>query len=378
MPSIISYITRRIKPSCAVWEITLRCNSNCIHCGSDAGKTRSDELDTEEALKLVKDLHSYGYKGVALMGGEPLVRDDWFEIAKEIKRLKMDLSIVTNGLLVKHYIQQIKESNADCVSLSLDGATAKTHDYLRGVDGAFDKTLEAINLLKKEKLPVSVITTVSKINFYEINEIKNLIIDRNIAWQIQLAVPIGRFQRDLVISREQFYTLALFISINAKKYSYKRLPIIGAHCFGYYSNFMPNLGLDPWVGCQAGLSVLGIQSNGNIKGCLTLSDNLIEGNVRTQSLKSILSDPLAFRYNRGFQRNNLKGYCLTCEVNKECRGGCIGTSRALKSYEDPYCLRAIEDSLSTPNNMPFRGKLNIQLSKYKNLYKKILTKRNII
>ena len=53
MPSIISYITRRIKPSCAVWELTLRCNSNCIHCGSEAGKARSDELDTEEALKLV-------------------------------------------------------------------------------------------------------------------------------------------------------------------------------------------------------------------------------------------------------------------------------------------------------------------------------------
>jgi len=240
MPSILSYITRRIKPSCAVWEITLRCNSKCIHCGSIAGEARSDELDTEEALQLVKDLYSCGYKGVALMGGEPLVREDWFEIASEVKKLKMELSIVTNGLNLKRHIQHLKVLDVDCISLSLDGATPKTHDYLRGIDGAFDNTQEIMRLLEKEDLPISIITTVSKINFNEIEKIKDIIVDRNIAWQIQLAIPIGRFPRDLVISREEFYTLALFISINAKKYSYKRLPIIGAHCFGYYSKFMPN------------------------------------------------------------------------------------------------------------------------------------------
>lgn len=378
MPSILSYITRRIKPSCAVWEITLRCNSKCIHCGSSAGKARSDELDTEEALQLVNDLQSYGYKGVALMGGEPLVREDWFEIASEVKKLKMELSIVTNGLNLKRHIQQVKKLNVDCISLSLDGATPKTHDYLRGIDGAFENTLEVMRLLENEDLPISIITTVSKINFNEIEKIKDIIVDRNIAWQIQLAIPIGRFPRDLVISREQFYTLALFISINAKKYSYKRLPIIGAHCFGYYSKFMPNLGLDPWVGCQAGLSILGIQSNGNIKGCLTHPDSLIVGNIRNQPLKKILSNPSAFRYNRAFKTDYLKGYCINCDVNKECKGGCYGTSIALKSYDEPYCLRAIENQSSLPDNLPLKGKLNVYFSKYQNLYKKIISKKNLV
>ena len=141
---------------------------------------------------------------------------------------------------------------------------------------------------------------------------------------------------------------------------------------------MPNLGLDPWVGCQAGLSVLGIQSNGNIKGCLTLPDNLIEGNIRTESLKTILSNPRAFRYNRVFRRDYLKGYCINCDVNKECKGGCYGTSYALKSYDNPYCLRSIENKLSMPDNMPVRGKLNVYISKYKNLYKKIISKKNLI
>ena len=139
MPSLISFLTSRIKNSCAVWEITLRCNSKCIHCGSRAGSARSDELNTEEALKLVKELHSCGYKGVALMGGEPLVRKDWFEIAKEVKKYKMDLSIVTNGLTVVENIQKLKNLDVDCVSLSLDGGKPETHDYLRGIKGAFEK-----------------------------------------------------------------------------------------------------------------------------------------------------------------------------------------------------------------------------------------------
>ena len=372
MPSLISLLTRRIKNSCAVWEITLKCNSKCIHCGSEAGKARSDELSTEEALILVKDLQSCGYKGVALMGGEPLIREDWYQIAKEVKKCKMDLSIVTNGLIVDENIQKLRKLDLDCVSLSLDGGTAETHDYLRGIKGAFNKTINAINKLKKEKIPISVITTVSKINLKEIAKIKELLLDRNIAWQIQIAIPIGRFTKGLVISRDEFYTLAMFIAINVKKYSYKRLPLIGAHCFGHFSRFIPNLGLAPWVGCQAGYSVLGIQSNGNIKGCLTLPDEFVEGNVRNQDLKEILSNAQAFSYNRKFEKKNLKGYCRNCDLAMECKGGCMGTSLALKYYDDPLCLRAIENVLFNKKKLPKSSKLDTTISKYRNLYHKIM------
>lgn len=375
MPSLTSLITSRIKGSCAVWEITLKCNSNCIHCGSKAGNARYDELNTDEALKLVKELHSCGYKGVALMGGEPLIRKDWYQIAKEVKKNKMELSIVTNGLNAVDHIQKLKKLSVDCVSLSLDGGTPETHDYLRGIKGAFSKTLNTINQLKKEKLPVSVITTVSKINLKEIDKIKKLLLDRNIAWQIQIAIPIGRFPRELVISREEYFTLAMFIATNVKKYTYTRLPLIGAHCFGYFSRFIPNLGLEPWVGCQAGYSVLGIQSNGNIKGCLTLPDEFIEGNIRDQTLKRILSNPHAFSYNKRFKKANLKGYCLNCDISKDCKGGCLGTSLALNCYDDPYCLRAIENVFFDSQKFPLRGKLDVLISRYKNLYHRIINNK---
>ncbi|KKM21670.1 hypothetical protein LCGC14_1633120 [marine sediment metagenome] len=367
MPNIASFLAHKIKPNCAVWEITLKCNSNCIHCGSKAGRSRPNELNTNEALTLVKELHDCGYKGVALMGGEPLIRDDWYEIAKEIKKYKMDLSIVSNGLAVIPHIQNLKNLNVDCVSLSLDGATPKIHDYIRGIQGSHKKTLKAIDELKKEKIPVSVITSVNKINFKELNLIKKLLIDRNIAWQIQICVPIGRFPKELVITREEFYTLALFIAINQKKYSYRRLPLIGAHCLGHFSRYIPNLGLNPWVGCQAGLSVLGIQSNGNIKGCLTLPENFIEGNIRTQNLKEILGSLRS-------RKKELNRLCVNCDLVKSCKGGCLGTANALKCSEDPYCLRAIEKKLFNLEQFPVRGKLDSTFSKFKNLYYNFIVK----
>ncbi len=362
MHNITSLITQKIKPSIAVWEITLRCNSNCIHCGSGAGKSRSDELNTEEALELIKQIRVCEYKGIALMGGEPLIRDDWYELAKEVKDNNLELSIVTNGLNLRKHIEKLKKIDVDCVCLSLDGGTSKTHDYLRGIQGAFHKTIDGINLLKKKELPVSVITTVSKINFTELNIIKNILLDQNIAWQIQIAIPIGRFPRELVISEEQFYTLALFIAVNVKKYSYKRLPLIGAHCMGHFSRFIPNLGLAPWIGCQAGISVLGIQSNGDIKGCLTLPDEFIEGSIREKSLTEIL---------RGLRlkKKKLITNCIKCDLVNNCKGGCLGTMYALQYNNSPYCLRAIENKFFSKKNLPLKGKLDSSISKLKNIYK---------
>ncbi|MFX1387664.1 MAG: radical SAM protein [Promethearchaeota archaeon] len=374
MPNIKYQLPYSLKHKCAVWEVTLKCNSKCIHCGSSAGKSRLDELDTEEALALVNDLKSCGYDGIALMGGEPFLRDDWYDIAREIKKNKIKLTIVSNGLDLTNQIHKLKNLQVDCISLSLDGGTPKTHDYIRGIKGAFDKVLNSITLLKDQNFPLSVITTVNKINFKELNLIRDFLLNKKIAWQIQISLPIGRFSRDLAISREQFYAIAMFISLHLRNYSTKELPLIGAHCFGYFSIFLPELGLDPWFGCQAGKSVLGIQSNGNIKGCLTLPDDYIEGNIRTKSISEILDSRFYLKYKQSIYKKNSKNYCSNCEAFKKCKGGCLGTAIALNSFDKPYCLRAIENELFKNDILPFRWKINSKISKYKYLYNKILPK----
>ncbi|MFX1463979.1 MAG: radical SAM protein [Promethearchaeota archaeon] len=374
MANLTYQLSNYFKHKCAVWEFTLKCNSKCIHCGSSAGKSRLEELSTEEALALVKDLKSCGYDGITLMGGEPFLRDDWYEVAWEIKKYKMKLTFVSNGLEVKKYIQKLRKLKTDCVSLSLDGGISKTHDYIRGINGAYYKVLDSIKLLQKENIPVSVITTVNKINFKELNKIRDLLINKKIAWQIQIAIPIGRFPRDLMISREQFYGVAMFIAINLKKYSIRELPLIGAHCLGYFSEILPELGLEPWIGCQAGRSVLGIQSNGNIKGCLTLSDDFIEGNIRTTNVSDIINSRFYLKYKQHLHKANSQDYCLSCKMFKKCKGGCLGTKIALNSFDNPYCFRAIEKKLFKNKSMPFRWKIDPKISRYKYLYQNYLFK----
>lgn len=374
MSNLKYQLSNFFKHKCAVWEITLKCNSKCIHCGSSAGKTRSDELNTEEALKLVKDLKLCGYDGIALMGGEPFLRHDWYDIAKEIKKQKMKLTIVSNGLEIKNQIPKLKKLQIDCVSLSLDGGNPKTHDYIRGIKGAYGRVWASLKLLQKEHIPVSVITTISKINIQELNMIRDLLLNKKIAWQIQIALPIGRFPRDLVISRKQFYGVAMFIAVNLKKYSTRELPIMGAHCFGYFSTILPELGLEPWFGCQAGKSVLGIQSNGNIKGCLILSDDFIEGNVRTADLSDIINSGSNLKCNQYYHRIDSQDYCYTCKMFKKCKAGCLGTKLSLSYSDNPYCLRAIEKELFKNESLPFRWKIGSKISNYKHLYQKVLLK----
>ena len=120
-------------PGCAVWEITLACNLNCIHCGSAAGRKRDDELSTEGALQLCGDLKGIGCKGVALMGGEPLLRPDWVTLSERVHDLGMELSIITNGWLGQddNVTQQIVDLSPECVTVSLDGGESSVHDMIR-------------------------------------------------------------------------------------------------------------------------------------------------------------------------------------------------------------------------------------------------------
>jgi radical SAM protein with 4Fe4S-binding SPASM domain len=333
-------------PVQVVWETTLRCNLKCLHCGSSAGKARSQELSTKEAVQLCKNLSEIHTQEVCLMGGEPFLRDDWHIIAKQIKELNMKLLIISNGYNNnKKIVSKLVKLDPYSVSTSLDGGTAKIHDYIRGVKGSFDKVMEYISLSLEADLPTTVITTVSKINFNELPKIRDFLLNKNIAWQIQTATPEGRFLKENALTNEEYYSVGLFIASIKNKYSTKELPVIGAHCFGYHSQYLPWLGLySKWNGCQAGISTLSIKSNGDIVGCLAIPNANIEGNVRENSLKELWNDPNAFAYNRQFQINELGDNCKECKYGETCRGGCIGFSTGFTNtyYNHPYCFYKYE------------------------------------
>ena len=170
-------------PNITVWELTLRCNLKCLHCGSSAGKERTDELSTKEALKLCHDLSDLRFGGIALMGGEVLLRKDWSVISKEIKDLGIVLSIITNGFFKpEKFIPELVKLETDCLMVGLDGATAETQDKIRNVKGAFEKATAFVRAAKKANLPIGIITTVHKLNFHELPKILDFVLKEKISW----------------------------------------------------------------------------------------------------------------------------------------------------------------------------------------------------
>lgn len=337
----------KYEPSCAVWEITLTCNSKCIHCGSFAGKVCEDELSTNEALKLCDDLKAIGTKGVALMGGEFLLRKDWYDIASKIKKLGMKLSLITNGYLVdKKTVELFKKLNTDMVGISVDGI-GKMHDKMRGVPGAWKMAEKAIKLVEEARLPLGIITTVTKLNIDELPKIRNFILARDILWQIQISSWVGaRLNKELAITSEDFYKIGQFVNETKMKYPNSVLPVCGADDIGYFSEKLKYACNPLWEGCHAGKAVVGIKSNGNVKGCLSLPDapEFIEGNIRTRSLVDIWNDPKAFKLNRHFKKSYLKGFCKKCKYGSKCQGGCsdVANSTTGSPYETKFCFYRIE------------------------------------
>jgi radical SAM protein with 4Fe4S-binding SPASM domain len=337
---------KKIFPYSTGVELTLKCNMKFIHCGSSAGEDRKNELSFDEWVKVFKELAELDGELITFLGGEPLLRKEWFELAKKVNDFGMKVNFMSNGYCIDdEVISKMRKIELNSVAISIDGANAKTHDSIRGIKGSFDKCQEVLKSLRSANLPTAVITTVHKLNFKELPQMREFLLNKNIAWQIQIADPIGRFPKDLHLSLEEFYSVALFIASTRQKYSLKEMPITGSHCIGYNSQMLPNITLSPkWIGCQAGLTALGIQSNGGVKGCLALSNSFIQGNVRERSLTKIWNDPEFCLDTRQFKTEDLNGDCKDCKFGKGCKGGCnaVSTSLTGKAHGDPFCLYRIE------------------------------------
>jgi len=275
------------------------------------------------------------------MGGEPFLKKDWEKIAQCIVDLGMKLNIVSNGFILNKYLKELIRLQPNVVGISLDGLR-KTHDKIRGKNGSFDQAVKSINLLRKNNIQTTIITTVSKINFKELPKMQKLIYNKGVNWQIQLASPFGNFDKTDMLSYEEFYAVGLLIASWRAKHHFLNMPVIGAHCMGYHSELMENF---IWDGCTAGRTTIGITCQGDVVGCLAMgNDRFIEGNLREKSLEEIWQNENAFSYNRKFEKNKLGEYCSNCGFGENCKGGCnsVSLSTTNKCHNDPFCFCRIE------------------------------------
>lgn len=349
MKSIIDQI--KPVPQECVWELTLKCNLRCIHCGSAAGYSREAELTTKEALSLADALADEGCQVVGLSGGEAILRPDWDVIAKRCSKRSLETRLLTNGWAFNREVaKKALDAGVSCVSFSLDG-DEPTHDFLRALPGSYQRVMKGIEVAFQENLPPVVITQCSKYNLCQLEHIHTTLASLGIqSWQIQITHAWGRAEKAIQIQPEDAWVVHDFIIDKKKRGSYPQ--VYAGDDIGYYTKTesmlrdINQLGVEGpgmWLGCYAGVLAVGIESNGNVKGCLSMPPLFVEGNIRERSFHDIWHDKKAFAYNRRHSPENLLGACHDCNMNEYCRGGCKSMgAKSYSSFEYPYCLSQIK------------------------------------
>ncbi|GCL40414.1 nif11-class peptide radical SAM maturase 3 [Dolichospermum planctonicum] len=337
--------------SYAVWEITLKCNLACQHCGSRAGHTRTNELSTAEALNLVQQMAEVGITEVTIIGGEAFLRPDWLEIAQAITKAGMICGMTTGGYgITLETAHCMKAAGIQVVSVSVDGLEA-THDQIRGKQGSWKWAFQTMSNLKEAGIPFGCNTQINRLSAPEFPQIYEHLRDAGIfAWQIQLTVPMGNAADNSEILLQPYELLDVYpmIARVAKRAKQEGVQVQPGNNIGYYGPYERLLrGGDAWSfwqGCSAGLSALGIEADGAIKGCPSLPTTAYTGgNIRDHSLRTIIEETEELRFNLGAGTpkgtEHLWGFCKTCEFAELCRGGCSWTAHVFfdKRGNNPYC-----------------------------------------
>ncbi|HAU88155.1 MAG TPA: hypothetical protein DCW90_22570 [Lachnospiraceae bacterium] len=352
-------ITNNIEyiPENCLLELGFKCNLNCKHCGSSLNGykevRKGRTLTKNEVFQFIDELKSLGGKRLGLVGGEPLLCEYWEEVARYASEREFQLSMISNGMLIDdNTAKRIKEAGITLVALSLDG-DREFHNELRGNEKAYDKVIGAISLLKKQNVQVNIITTIMNDNLKLLPAVEKILGKEKIGfWQLQLGIPMGKLKenKEKVIKPNQLKEIESFI-LSAKER--KLVEITVADSIGYCSkselSLRNNVSTDGnrfFYGCMAGIRGVSMESNGNIKGCLSLQDDtFIEGNYLESSLSEIWNSKNAFSYNRKFNVEKLEENCKGCKYGEVCRAGCttlaFNTSGSVNMNE--YCLHQLEE-----------------------------------
>jgi radical SAM protein with 4Fe4S-binding SPASM domain len=350
-------------PVSVVWSLSYQCNLRCMHCYQNAGQRSSDELTLDEQLEVVEEMARAGVSLVVLSGGEPLANSNLGSLIRRIKERKMAVSIDTNGVLLnQEEVNHLKQLSVDSIEISLDSVDPASHDRFRGLDGAFEKTLHAIELSSKAGIFTTVATTATKINLSQSKELVSLAKSRGAQRVVFFdLIPAGRGReiQELGLSfpehmqlmasvKEGFFERGIEVFTELPQYaiysssaggdsmsadpqtalSVERFTLSSFFdCAGQnnmYRKFAAYLG-----GCPAGRLYCNIQPNGDVTPCMFMPGFPIAGNLKKQSLLDIWNGP-TFQALR--DRSSFQGKCGECRFSLVC-GGCRAKAA---SYEGDY------------------------------------------
>ncbi|MDF2923254.1 MAG: radical protein [Paenibacillaceae bacterium] len=194
-------------PFIVIWEVTRACALHCLHCRAEAQhKRHPGELTTEEGKRLLDEIQSMDSPIFVFTGGDPLMRDDLFELTSYGKSIGLRVSMTPSATprVTEEAIRQASAVGLDRWAFSLDGSTAAIHDRFRGASGSFDLTMRSLSMLRKLNMPLQINTTVCVHNKHDLKRIAEIIGEMGVVmWSVFFLVPTGRGKNEDMISPEE-------------------------------------------------------------------------------------------------------------------------------------------------------------------------------
>jgi len=305
------------------WECTLRCNLNCLHCGSDCKRISAiADMPFDDFLKAIlplKNIYKPGTTMVVVTGGEPLLRSDLPECGFKLRENGFRWGIVTNGFAY-HKDNHLKLLNAGmgAVTLSLDGLE-DTHNRLRGNPDSFSHALCALDLIASSpQLNYDVVTCVHPTNIHQLESLKNLLISHKTkAWRLFTIAPIGRAANNplLQLSNSQLRKMMDFI---VKTRTEGKIDVKFS-CEAYTGEYETQV-RDSFFFCRAGINICSILIDGSVSACPNINSSFIQGSIYKDALMNIWENRFDEMRNRAWTR---KGLCENCRDYKNCNGGAL-------------------------------------------------------
>ena len=321
-------------PKFVIWDCTRRCNLNCEHCGAK-NRIYPSELSTQQLKEFVKKLSEYKVEYFVVTGGEPLLRQDLFKIFAFAKELGLKTGLATNGFFVNDDNGSIIANIFDSVQLSLDGSQ-EIHNKTRGNKEAFQRVINAINLLHKnncKQITISSVITPSNIKVLEnLGEIVKKLDDD--VWKIVSVMPIGKVEQNenLYLNQQEFTKLLNFVKENRKK-----LKIEFGENLGYLGKYDKEVRNEPFF-CPVGFLACCIGVNGNVRGCPEQPDipYFTEGNIIEKDFSEIWENGFKKYRDREFLQDET---CKKCKFKNDCNGGCwVMRLKNINCSVRRYCL----------------------------------------
>ncbi|AFG35286.1 radical SAM protein [Fervidobacterium pennivorans subsp. shakshaketiis] len=305
----------RERPHNIEFEITTACNYQCIHCYCNAGPKSKNELSTERVKSVIDQLVEANTELLDIVGGEPLVRSDIYEILSYGCEKGLQMMMNTNASLVtKQVARKLKEACPNLlIGVSLDGPTPEIHEKIRG-RGTFDKTMNGMVNLLNEGFDVTILFVVNALNYKYIDDMLKLAESLGTHLYVDRFVPVGRglLHKDLLMpTKEQIQ----YVAKKLEEYNGGVQLFVEENIFGGE--------------CSAGKTHASILVDGTVVPCghFRYSPEFYMGNINEKPFKEIW-----YSYD---QQSIVPKQCSTCPLYKvSCHGGCFAYSHLIYQTSD--------------------------------------------